>query len=186
MYRKAVELAYRVLAFHLLAWTVLAAGCAGGGSQRDALPARRPPPLEFVFFAADGTRFDSTATRGRATAVLLLTTYDLNSQVVARRLNDLLHSFQPRINVGAIVLEPAKYAVFLEPFKQSLGLRYPVLLADHATLQGQGPFGPVPEVPVVIVLDREGRPLWRLTGPATDEELRRALRDASGSARKTQ
>lgn len=108
-----------------------------------------------------------------------MTTYDLNSQLVARRIEEMQHSFKPRFNALAIVLEPAKYSVLLEPFKLSLGLTYPVVLADHDTLQGTGPFGPIGEVPILVVLDREGRPLWRVTGPASEQQLRQALRSAS-------
>lgn len=157
----------------------LVLGCAGDPAAPKVAAAERPPPLEFAFIAQDGTRFDSQKTRGRATAILLMTTYDLNSQLVARRIEEMQHSFKPRFNALAIVLEPAKYSVLLEPFKLSLGLTYPVVLADHDTLQGTGPFGPIGEVPILVVLDREGRPLWRVTGPASEQQLRQALRSAS-------
>lgn len=158
-----------------------AVACAGGGQERAPRSSSRPEPVEFSYFAPDGTRFDSAGTRGRVTAILLLTTYDLNSQLVAKRLNDVLHSFKPRFNAGAIALEPAKYAVFLEPFRQSLDLSYPVVLADQATLQGEGALGGGIEVPMLIVLDAEGRPLWRLSGPATEQQIRNALRAAQPS-----
>jgi hypothetical protein len=155
-----------------------AVACGGVSNERPARSGPRPEPVVFSYFAPDGTPFDSASTRGRVTAILLLTTYDMNSQLVARRLNDVLHSFKPRFNAGAVALEPAKYAVFLEPFKESLGLHYPVVLADQATLQGEGALGSGIEVPTLVVLDVEGRPLWRLSGPATEQQIRNALRAA--------
>jgi hypothetical protein len=164
----------------LLLWWVLSGvlACASAPDTRVQHSGEQPPPVEFSYFAPDGTRFDSASTRGRVTAILLLTTYDMNSQLVARRLNDVLHSFKPRFNAGAVALEPAKYAVFLEPFKESLGLHYPVVLADQATLQGEGALADGIEVPTLVVLDVEGRPLWRLSGPATEQQIRNALRAA--------
>jgi hypothetical protein len=161
-----------------------AVACAGGEKAPVERPGSSAEPVEFSFFAPDGTRFDSASTRGRVTAILLLTTYDLNSQVVARRLNEVLRSFKPRFNAGAVVLEPSKYAVFLEPFKQSLGLRYPVVLADQATLQGDGALGGGVEVPTLVVLDAQGRPLWRLSGPATEQQIRSALEAAQAPSGK--
>lgn len=166
----------RVLLLWLASSGVL--GCAGAPDTLAQQRGPRPAPVEFSYFAPDGTPFDSAGTRGRVTAILLLTTYDLNSQLVARRLNEVLQSFRPRFNAGAVALEPAKYAVFLEPFKESLGLRYPVVLADQATLQGEGALGGGVEVPMLIVLDVEGRPLWRLSGPATEQQIRSALKAA--------
>jgi len=155
--------------------------CSTQPAKDQTTPQRLPPPLNFGFYEQDGQRFDDAGTRGRVTVILIMTTYDLNSQVVAHRLNNLMHSFQPRINVGAIVLETANYAVLLEPFRHSLGLDYPVVLADQATLQGEGPFGSVAQVPLVLVLNAEGRPLWRVTGPATDKQLEMAVRRAESS-----
>jgi len=165
-----------VLAALGLTLTTLIA-CASAPEGGSKLPGPVPDPLQFSFYAADGTRFDSAGTRGRVTVILILTTYDLNSQLVARRLNELQRTYKPRFNAGAVVLESMKYAVLVEPFKASLGLTYPVVLADHDMLQGQGAFGAV-TVPTLILLDPEGRPVWRVTGPATEQQLRKALNAA--------
>jgi hypothetical protein len=165
----------RVLSL-LLALSTTAA-CASGTPRSSQPAGPRAEPIEFSYVAPDGVRFDSVVTRGRVTAILFLTTYDLNSQLVAKRLNEVLRSFKPRFNAGAVVLEPGKYAVFLEPFKSSLGLLYPVVLADQATLQGEGAIGSV-EVPTLLILDVEGRPMWRLSGPATEQQIRNALKAA--------
>ena len=165
---------------------VVLTACASNHTVPQSHLATRGDPVVFSFLTSDGVSFDSQGTRGRVTAILLITTYDLTSQLVARRLNDLLSSFRPRFNVAAVVLEPPKYAVLLEPFKSSLGLRYPVVLADYATLRGDGIFGKIPEVPIVIVLDPEGRPVWRLAGPATEQQIKKALREAGPDPGKMQ
>jgi hypothetical protein len=112
------------------------------------------------------------------TAILFATTFDLASQVEAARLNDLLHRHRPRINVGAVVLEPPKYALLADTFRTSLRLDYPVAIADDETRQGGGPFGRIARVPTLIVLDAAGHEVWRKSGVVALRELEDALRRA--------
>lgn len=158
--------------------------CAcGGGPHATAPPPKstsetRGPPIRFAYGTTQGTVFSSTESRGRATAVLFVTTFDLVSQAVARTLNDTVRRHRPRANALAVVLEVPKYAVLAESFRQSLGLVYPVALADADTLSGRGPFGPVRVVPTLVVLDRKGRRVWQKVGLVSASELSRALSDA--------
>jgi hypothetical protein len=109
---------------------------------------------------------------------LFATTFDLASQVLARRLNSVLRSHVPRANAGVVIVEPPKYAVFAEAFRTNLGLAYPVAMADAATISGDGPFGKLEGVPLTVVLDAEGRTVFRKFGVVTDAEMRRALKAA--------
>ncbi len=140
--------------------------------------------IQFVYGTTDGDELSSRTTRGRATAILFVATYDLASQVQAKQLQQILKSHTPRINAGAIVLEGAEYATLADVFKQSLALSYPVAMADAATLAGRGPFGRIAELPTVFVLDRSGREVWRHSGPADPAAIDAALASAGrrGSA----
>jgi hypothetical protein len=111
--------------------------------------------------------------------VLFVTTYDLASQIEAKRLDEIVRRHRPRANAGAVVLEPPKYAVLADAFRSSLGLGYEVALADAATLAGQGPFGNIPHVPTLFVLDRAGRLVWQKSGLATPREIEQALAAAA-------
>lgn len=157
----------------------LATGC---GSE-PAEPARAPTPrgraIQFVYGTTEGHELSSATTRGRATAIVFVTTYDLASQVQAKQLERILHSHTPRINVGAIVLETAEYALLADAFRSSLSLSYPVAMADAATLAGHSPFGSIDRVPTTIVLDRSGREVWRKAGLAEAGELEDALASAA-------
>jgi hypothetical protein len=167
----------------LLLALLLVCACGGGSAAREpTTPKTATAPLEFEFVAPDGSKFDSASTRGRVTVVLVITTYDLASQLVARRLEDALHTTRPRINVGAVALEPPKYGVLLETFRSSLGLTYPVVLADHLMLSGQGPFGDCSFVPTLFVLDREGRLVSRRQGPLTEKQITAALTEAESAS----
>jgi hypothetical protein len=109
---------------------------------------------------------------------LFVTTFDLGSQVAARQLDELATTHSPRLNVLAVALEPPSAAPLVETFKTSLGLRYPLVMADPFTLQGEGPFGGVHAVPALFVLDRLGRVAWRRSGVWSRRELDTALRAA--------
>ena len=138
-------------------------------------------PIEFAFGTTDGSELSSSTTRGRATAILFVTTYDVVSQLVAQRLESVLRTHVPRANGGAVVLEAPKYAELATAYRTTLSLSYPVAMADPNTLSGGGPFGVVAQVPTLVVLDRSGREVWRKTGVAETREIEQAL--ALGSRR---
>lgn len=111
--------------------------------------------------------------------LVFITTYDMVSQLVVRRLGELIVRFTPRANAAAIVLEAPRYADLVPAYRDSLGLPFPVVMADFATQQGTGYFGGIDTVPVVVILDRDGREVWRHQGPLDAGELESALRGAS-------
>jgi hypothetical protein len=116
--------------------------------------------------------------RGRVTALLFITTYDLASQLLVRRLSEVIGSFAPRANAAAVVVEAPRYAELLPAYRQAMSLPFPVVMADFATLQGGGPFGGILNVPTLIVLDRDGRQTWRHEGPVERDQIEDALRRA--------
>jgi hypothetical protein len=145
--------------------------------------AQNSPSIEFSFRATDGSLVDSYHTRGRATALLFITTYDWASQVAARRLGEVILRHRPRANAAAIVLEGEEYRTLADVFRASLRLPYPAALADEKTREGNGPFGPVPRIPTLIILDREGRESFRQAGLVEVAELEQTLgrAEANGS-----
>ena len=172
------------------AWGILLAAllsaplltCAGSEQRpKSTLSARAGEIISFAYGTTDGGEFSSRGTRGRATIVLFVTTYDLPSQLEARRVDEILRRFRPRVNAGAVVLEAPKYAVFADAFRSTLNLAYPVALADDDTLQRRGPFGHVDRVPTLVVLDRNGREVWRKAGVISRREIEAALTEASKS-----
>lgn len=158
-------------------WFFLAYSCAGGAAEPApaVAPAELGVPLRFSLGIAGGQHLTSENTKGRATLILLLTTYDTASQLMALRVNELLHTFKPRINAAAVVMEPPKYELLTDTYRETLGLDYPVVLADAETLAGRGPFGQVDHIPTVIVLDRSGRRGAQISGPATFAQLEAEL-----------
>jgi len=125
----------------------------------------------FDFGTTEGEELSSQTTHGRVTVLVLVTTFDLASQVAAKRLNQVLHAHRPRINAAAVVLEAAKYAPLADAFRSVLELTYPVALADMDTVQRDSTFGEVVSVPTLLVLDAEGREVTRKSGNFTVSEL---------------
>jgi hypothetical protein len=136
-------------------------------------------PLLFAFPPAGAdSEVSSESTRGRVTALLFITMFDIASQVTARRLGEVLVALTPRANAAAVVIEPPLYAELLPTYRESLSLPYPVVMADYATQSGTGPFGDISHVPTLVVLDREGYETFRHQGPLEADEVERALRQA--------
>ena len=170
---------------------VLALGVACGGPPAAApsgptsaptwemSSAPRSAALDFRFPPSGDQVVSSETTRGRATALLFITTYDIVSQLVVKRLGEVLVRFTPRANAAAVVLEAPSYAELLPAYRESLALPYPVVIADFATQQRQGPFGDIQKVPTLLILDRSGREVWRHQGPLETREIEAALKRAS-------
>src|SRR5690606_17927679 len=120
---------------------LLIGGCASSAaSPKSGGPPPLSAPVVFEFGTPRGEIFSSASTRGRVTAILFVTSFDVASQIMARRLNDALRDHTPRINAGAVALEAPNHAPLVDVFQQSLGLRYPVAMADAAGSDPDGPF----------------------------------------------
>jgi hypothetical protein len=142
-----------------------------------------PPPLDetdpetrgqvqrYVLGTTEGEEVSAETMRGRVTALIFVTTFDLASQVAAKQLNQALHTHVPRINVAAVVLEAPKYATLADVFRSSLRLSYPVAIADLDLLARNSTLGEVRSVPTLIILDKHGREISRHYGAFSNQEL---------------
>lgn len=170
-----------MIRYAAIALLLLSAAC-----QRVAVPAedqandsdRRGQVQRYVFGTTDGEELSAEAMRGRVTALLFVTTFDLASQVAAKQLNQALHTHTPRINAGAVVLEAPKYAPLADVFRSSLKLSYPVAIADLEALVQNSTLGEVRSVPTLIVFDPQGREVLRQYGAFSSEDLEAWLRRA--------
>jgi hypothetical protein len=133
--------------------------------------------VEFAYGVPGGGVLRSSTTRGRVTALLFVTTFDLPSQVMARRLDEALRSHRPRINVGAIAVEAPNSAPLVEVFRTTLGLGYPVALTGGGPEEA-GAFGTIDRVPTLVVLDARGREVHRAAGVLEPDVLEQLLTEA--------
>ncbi|MBN2193172.1 MAG: hypothetical protein JW751_10185 [Polyangiaceae bacterium] len=142
-----------------------------------------PPPQSgaaFEFRDVNGHLVSSASTRGRVLCVLFVTTYDLASQVQARRLDQVVAAYAARASGMLVVLEMPSYAPFAATFGDSLGIALPIVMADPETLAGRGPFGKIERVPTLVVFDGGGREKGRRSGLLTRQEIATELLRAIG------
>src|SRR5690606_35375870 len=123
------------------------------GKSNDA-PRGGRDVLEFAFPSVDGTPIASSALLGRVSVLLFVTTFDVASQAQARRLEDLYRTHAPRLNALGVVVEAPRYADLARTFRDSLGLSYPLAMADRTVLESHSVFRQVQAVPAWIFLDR--------------------------------
>ncbi|MEM1029947.1 MAG: TlpA family protein disulfide reductase [Myxococcota bacterium] len=157
----------------LLLGSLTAAACGGAdprgtrsggeGANAGQAPAGRPE-RRFRFASLAGPVVTHENYRGRMTVILLAATYDAGSQVQARFVESVVRRHTPRINALMVVLEPPQNAPLVEAFAASLALSYDVAFADAATIAGEGPFPGLHHVPSLLLLDRDGREVWRRLG----------------------
>jgi hypothetical protein len=131
--------------------------------------------VQFTFGTLAGQEVSSDTTRGRTTALLFVTTYDLPSQAEAQLLRDVIASHKPRANAAIVMMEPPRAAELAQVWAASIDVRLPIAMASPTLLAGDSALGRINGVPTLIVLDRHGRLLERLEGAVTREELTLAL-----------
>jgi hypothetical protein len=168
----------------LAALALTAAACGGSASSRPvAAPvAARGPVLHFAFEGVDGRPISTAAFANRISVIGFLTTYDVPSQAEARFLTALAQHHTPRLNVAVLMLEAPENKPLVDAFVSTMGLPYPVALADAATIAGEGPFAGLHQVPSVVILDRQGREAFRHVGFLDETSLEAAVRAVEQSS----
>jgi hypothetical protein len=148
-----------------------------------SVSSERGPFRQFAFKTIDGRVVSSQRYEGRMTVVALVATYDTASQAQTRFLQTVFQRHTPRINALLLVLEPPEHLPLVEAYQSSLALSYDVALADEDTVAGKGPFPGLHHVPSIVLLDREGREVWRNLGLVEVEALHAAIADHDDRAR---
>lgn len=135
-------------------------------------------PVQFTFGTIVGGEVSSDTTRGRTTALLFVTTYDLPSQAEALLLREVLSTHKPVANVAIVMMEPPRSAGLAQVWAESLELKWPIAMASQSLLAGEGPLGHIAGVPTLIVLDRRGRLIAKSEGALGRDAIRECLKRA--------
>lgn len=163
----------------LLAIALDVLGCSApvaGAQQPEVALAATGDTVRFAYETLEGKPLTSESLRGRITVIAFLTTYDFPSQAEARFLSSITRRHTPRVNALALILEAPENRPLAEAFTATLGLPYPVALADEATIAGEGAFPGLHNVPSIVILDREGREAYRHIGLLEESPLDAAIR----------
>lgn len=159
---------------------LVVAGCfSHDGPAPSATPAAAAgDPIQFTFGTVEGGELSSDTTRGRTTALLFVTTYDLPSQAEALLLRDVVSTHRPLANAAIVMLEPPQAAPLAQVWADSIGLKLPIAMASPALMSGDSQLGHIAGVPTLIVLDRRGRLIGRHEGSLTREQIAESLKRA--------
>lgn len=163
----------------LLATALPACGGSSGAKPPEtpgvsAIPASGP--VAFAFDSLDDRPVSSDVARGKPAVLSFVTTGSLPSQAQVDFLVTMSAHDGDRVFYAVVSLDPNENRELVEIYRKSLGVKFPMAMADEATRDGAGPFGDVTTVPVTILLDRLGRVVWRVDGRvAKSDELRHAM-----------
>jgi hypothetical protein len=135
-------------------------------------------PVVYAFDPLDDERpVNSDAHRGKPVVIAFITTGDLQSQAQVGFLNAMHKNDGERVNYALIAIHPRKEIILVETYRKATGVEFPVALGDGASMSSAGPFGEIPAVPTVVVLDRFGKLVWKHTGLAKADEIRAHVRN---------
>lgn len=138
-----------------------------------------PPPdkvTTYAFDSIDERPVTSAALSGKPTVIAFVTTGDIVGQAQVSYLVHMAKNDADRVNYVVVALHPRKEIVLVETYMHTLGVDFPVALGDASVTSASGPFGDIPAVPTVVVLDRWSKIRWKHTGLAKHEEIRGHMR----------
>ena len=130
----------------------------------------------YDFDSLDQRPVSSVAFRGKPSVLVFVTTGDLVGQAQVDYLVRMAANDGERVNYAMVALHPRKELVLVEAYRKTLGVEFPVALAESGATNSSGPFGAIAAVPTVVVLDRDGRISWKHTGLAKNDEIRGHMR----------
>jgi hypothetical protein len=154
------------------------AGCHAENVEPAAAAPELGDPIQFMFGTIEGGELSSDTMRGRTTALLFVTTYDLPSQAEAQLLRDVLSTHRPLANGAIVMMEAPRAAPLAQVWADSLGLKLPIAMASRALMAGESQLGRIVGVPTLVVLDRRGRLIARGEGAVGRDEIAASLRRA--------
>jgi hypothetical protein len=134
-------------------------------------------PVSYAFDPLDDAHpVSSDVERGKPTILAFVTTGDIVGQAQVDYLVAMYKNDSTKVNYALVAIHPRKEIVLVEAYVSALKVEFPVALGDVSSMMAGGPFGEISAVPTVVVLDRDGKIVWKHTGLAKADELRGHLR----------
>ena len=170
-----------VLATMMTACAVVA-GCGPKAAEAPVGVSDKPgatfpdKPVSYAFDTLDERPVSSSAHRGKLSVLVFVTTGDIVGQAQVDYLVAMAKNDGAKVNYSLVALHPRKEIPIVEAYISALKVEFPVALGDASVMSAAGPFGEISAVPTVIVLDPEGRIMWKHTGLAKADELRAHMR----------
>jgi hypothetical protein len=148
-----------------------------GVSSKEGTATLPAAPTTYAFDPLDDDRpVSSEVHRGKPVVMAFITTGDIICQAQVGFLNAMAKNDGDRVAYAVVAIHPRREIVLVEAYRKSLEIEFPLALADASATAPGGPFGEIPAVPTVLVLDRFGKVVWKHTGLAKVEEIRAHVR----------
>jgi hypothetical protein len=154
------------------------AACAASPPPLDSAPGTSTlatdPALDFAFDSLDDRPVSAAATRGKLTVICFVTTDSLPGQAQVDFLVPMAKHDADRVNYAVVVVGTDRELV--ELYTKSLSLKFPVAWLEPTQAAVAEGFGDIGVVPVTVLLDQGGHPVWRAQGRvARPDEMRKAM-----------
>ena len=138
-------------------------------------PSAPTTPVSYVFDSLDERPVSSSVMRGKPTILVFVVTGDILGQAQVDFLVAMSKNDGEKVNYGLVAIHPRREIVLVDAYISTLNVKFPVALADAGVTSALGPFGEIPAVPTLVVLDRDGKIAWKHTGLSKPDEIRAHL-----------
>ncbi len=147
-----------------------------GASEKPGTRVSLDAPVVFSFESLDERPVSSDAMRGRPSLLVFAATGDLLSQAQVDYVVAMAKHDADRVNYALVVFQSRREIALVSAYSHALGVPFPVALAGSQMLNAHGgPFGDLPAVPTVVLLDELGRVSFKKTGLVKPDEIREQL-----------
>ena len=156
---------------------LVAISCGGGAKTSPAgmtVSESTEAPI-WEFSSLDARPVSSAAMMGKPVALVFVTTYDPISQQQVNYDLPLAADF-PNVTFVLVALQDPSARELVEIYRDTLKIKFPVALADAATIAGGGTLGDVHHIPTTLLVARDGKIAWRNEGGVMPAEMREHLK----------
>ena len=155
---------------------VVIAACGGGAKTTPTgvtvSESTEAPVWEFS--SLDARPVSAAAFAGKPVALIFVTTYDPICQQQVNYDVPLADEF-PNVSFALVALQDANARELVEIYRDTFKIKWPVALADGATIAGGGTLGDVHRIPSTVLIGRDGKIAWRHDGGVMPAEMREHL-----------
>lgn len=159
------------------AFALVVCACGGGAKTTPTgvtvSESTEAPVWEFS--SLDSRPVSSAAFAGKPVALVFVTTYDPISQQQVNYDLALADEF-PNVGFALVALQEPSSRELVEIYRDTLKIKFPVALADAATIAGGGTLGDVHRIPSTVLVGRDGKIAWRHDGGVMPAEMREHLK----------
>jgi len=139
----------------LTTWIALASAIAAAACGARSEPPHGSEPVDLAY-ALDGEPHRLSELRGRPLVLVLIRTSEVVSQMYLDEVAEAHARTAGRLRFLVLTIEPSE-APFVDLFRESEGLPFPVGVAEADVAQGRSGLGLIPLVPSTYLVAPDGR-----------------------------